>query len=114
MAEEHMDPATPFKGKPPKKVERKMQKETRLQLIGFFFMLFLTSTAFIAIGSDAIPKSFAFPFIALLAVIQVVLQLYIFMQLRRNFWPSVFMWAALFIAIPTAASLMLLIGIVKF
>src|SRR5690554_3354940 len=109
MDDHKLDPATPFHGEVSKHMERKLAKETRIQIIGFMFMLFLTCTAFISIGSKAIPSSFAFPFIVLLAVIQVVLQLYIFMHLRKNVWQNAVMWTALFIAIPTAASLVLLI-----
>ncbi|SDY77266.1 cytochrome c oxidase subunit 4 [Evansella caseinilytica] len=115
MADHGMDPTAPLKGEPTKKVKRKLARETRTQVISFVLMIFLTSLAFISIASDAIPASFAMPFILLLATIQVVLQLYVFMHLneRGNGWANVMIWSAVIIAIPTVASLMLLLGIVK-
>lgn len=116
MGQHGMDPSAPLTGSPTKKTQRKLKKEMRTQLISFVLMIFLTSMAFVSVASDAIPTSFAMPFILLLAVIQVVLQLYIFMHLneRGNGWPNAMIWTGIFIAIPTVASLMLLIGVIKF
>ncbi|MBU9720478.1 MULTISPECIES: cytochrome C oxidase subunit IV family protein [Bacillaceae] len=116
MAQHGMDPTAPLTGEPTKKTRRKLAKEMRTQLIGFGFMIFLTTMAFISIASDEIPSGFAIPFILLLACIQVVLQLYIFMHLneRGNGWQNIMIWTAVLIAIPTVASLMLLLGIVKY
>lgn len=114
MSEHDLDPTKRIDGEPSKETKRELKKEMRVQLIGFLFMFFLTTTAFLSIASESIPSSFAFPFIAMLAVVQVILQLYIFMHLNGNTWPSALMWTALLIAIPTAASLVLLIGVTKF
>ncbi|MBU9711251.1 cytochrome C oxidase subunit IV family protein [Evansella tamaricis] len=116
MAQHGIDPTAPLTGEPTKKTKRKLAKELRTQLISFTFMIFLTTIAFISIASDAIPTGFAIPFILLLACIQVVLQLYVFMHLneRGNGWQNAMIWTGVLIAIPTVASLMLLLGIVKF
>ncbi|MFA9557326.1 cytochrome C oxidase subunit IV family protein [Evansella sp. AB-rgal1] len=115
MAQHGIDPTAPLTGEPSKKTKRKLAREMRTQLISFVFMLFLTSMAFISIASDAIPSGFAFPFILILAVIQVILQLYVFMHLneRGNGWTNAMIWTGVLIAIPTVAALMLLLGIVK-
>ncbi|MDQ0253852.1 cytochrome c oxidase subunit 4 [Evansella vedderi] len=115
MGQHGMDPSAPLTGKPSKKTQRKLRNEMRTQLISFVLMIFLTSMAFISIASDAIPTGFAMPFILLLAVIQVILQLYVFMHLneRGNGWPNAMIWTGVLVAIPTVASLMLLLGIVK-
>ena len=115
MSDHGMDPSAPLTGEPSKKTKRKLKKEMRTQLISFVLMIFLTSISFISIASDAIPANFAIPFIFMLAVIQVVLQLYIFMHLndKGSSWPNVMMWSAVVVAIPSVAALMFLIGITK-
>ncbi|WP_078595445.1 cytochrome C oxidase subunit IV family protein [Evansella clarkii] len=115
MADHGMDPSAPLTGEPSKNTKRKLRKEVKTQIIGFVLALFLTSISFISIASDAIPASFAIPFIFMLAVIQVVLQLYIFMHLndRGNAWPNAMIWSAVVVAIPSVAALMLLLGITK-
>ncbi|ADU30894.1 cytochrome C oxidase subunit IV family protein [Evansella cellulosilytica] len=115
MGQHGMDPSAPLTGTPSKKTKRKLKYEMRKQLISFVFMIFLTSMAFISIASDAIPATFAIPFILLLAVIQVVLQLYVFMHLneRGNGWTNIMIWTGVLIAILTVATLMLLIGVRK-
>ncbi|MDG5789453.1 cytochrome C oxidase subunit IV family protein [Evansella sp. AB-P1] len=115
MAQHGMDPSAPLTGEPSKKTKRKLARELRTQIISFILMIFLTSLAFVSIASDAIPASFALPFILLLAVIQVILQLYVFMHLneRGNGWPNAMIWSGVLIAIPTVAALMLLLGVVK-
>ncbi|UCZ51860.1 cytochrome C oxidase subunit IV family protein [Bacillus shivajii] len=116
MADHGIDPSAPLTGEPSKKTKRKLAKELRTQLISFIFVIFMTSIAFVSIASDAIPNSFAVPFILILAVVNVVIQLYVFMHLndRGNGWPNAMIWTGVLVAIPTVASLMLLIGIVKY
>lgn len=94
----------------------KLEQEMKHQVISFTLMIFLTALAFISVASDVIPASFAIPFILLLAVIQVVLQLYYFMHLNQkgHEWPNAFIMTGIFIAVPTVAALMLLLGVMKF
>jgi cytochrome c oxidase subunit 4 len=112
----HLDPSTPLKGEPTKNTQRKLKKEMRTQLISFVLMIFITSMAFLAIGSDAVPNGFAIPFIFILAGIQVILQLYFFMHMNEKGtgWVNVMMWSGLFVAALTVATLMFLIGVVKY
>jgi len=112
----HIDPSAPLQGVPTKNTERKLKKEMRTQLISFVLMIFITSMAFLAIGSDAIPSGFAIPFILILASIQVILQLYFFMHMNEKgtAWVNVMIWSGLFIAALTVATLMFLIGVVKY
>jgi cytochrome c oxidase subunit IV len=110
------DPSAPLKGGPSKKTEKKLAKEARHQVISFVFMIFLTSVAFLTVASDTIPNRFAIPFILLIAVVQVLMQLYYFMHLndRGNGWNNIMLWTGIFVAAMTVPTLMLLIGVIKF
>ncbi len=79
-------------------------------------MIFLTLLSFLAVASEIVPRTFAVPFILILAAIQFGLQLFFFMHLKDkdHGWATTFMVSALFITIPTIAALMLLIGITKY
>ncbi|MGO4887917.1 cytochrome C oxidase subunit IV family protein [Anaerobacillus sp. MEB173] len=92
------------------------KREMKHQLVSFGLMIFLTIIAFMAVVSEVVTATFALPFILILAVIQVLLQLYYFMHLNQkgHTWPSIMIWSGIIIAIPTVASLMLLLGIVKY
>lgn len=94
----------------------KLEREMKHQIVSFVVMIFFTALAFLAIASDYIPSSFALPFILILAVIQVILQLYYFMHLKdkEHGWPNAFMLSGIVIIIPMVAALMLLLGVVKF
>lgn len=112
----HVDPSAPLEGRPSKETERKLKRESRTQIVSFVFMIFITSTAFLTIASDAISTGFAIPFILLLAAVQVVMQLYYFMHMngKGTGWVNAMIWSGLFVAAMTVAALMLLIGIVKY
>jgi cytochrome c oxidase subunit 4 len=94
----------------------KLDREMRHQIISFSMMIFFTILAFISISSDIIPGSFALPFILILAVLQVILQLYYFMHLKdkEHEWASAFIMSGVVICIPMVAALMLLLGVVKY
>jgi cytochrome c oxidase subunit 4 len=87
------------------------KKDTRQLYVSFVLMLVLTALAFVAVASERIPAGFAVPFILLLALIQFVLQLVIFMHLNEkdSEYPILFVFSGLFVAILTIASLMYLI-----
>ncbi|PRO64750.1 cytochrome C oxidase subunit IV family protein [Alkalicoccus urumqiensis] len=112
----HVDPSARLEGKASRDTERSLKRETKAQIASFVFMIFMTSTAFLTVASDAIPTGFAIPFILLLASVQVIMQLYYFMHLnsKGNAWANVMMWSGLFVAAMTVASLMLLIGVTKY
>ncbi|MFV8827013.1 cytochrome C oxidase subunit IV family protein [Alkalihalobacterium sp. APHAB7] len=95
---------------------RKTNDEQKRQIIAFALMIFLTLLAFVAVATDIIPATFAIPFILILAVIQLFLQLLYFMHLKDkdHGWASSFMASGFVIAIPAIAALMLLLGITKY
>ncbi|MCU9612232.1 cytochrome c oxidase subunit IVB [Caldibacillus lycopersici] len=64
---------------------KKNAKEMKLQVVTFALMIFLTLIAFMAVGfSEHIPVKFIAPFILLLAIIQVIFQLYYFMHANHK------------------------------
>ena len=95
---------------------RQTNQEIKKQFIVFMLCLFLTVTAFLAIATDVIPSSFGIPFILIMALIQLALQLLFFMHMKdkNHGWAIAFMITGLFITVPTITSLMLLIGVVKY
>ncbi|WP_017727165.1 cytochrome C oxidase subunit IV family protein [Halalkalibacterium ligniniphilum] len=96
--------------------KRQMKKEIRKQFVVFALMIFLTVISFISVGADIIPRTFAVPFIFLLAVIQFALQLFFFMHMKDkdHGWANAFMISGIFITVPTIAALMLLLGVTKY
>lgn len=100
------------------KIEERVayKREMKHQLVSFGLMIFFTILAFYAVASDVISLSFAAPFILLLAIVQVILQLYFFMHLNQkgHSWPNTMILTGIFIAIPTVAALMLLLGVIKY
>ncbi|MFN7250978.1 MAG: cytochrome C oxidase subunit IV family protein [Anaerobacillus sp.] len=98
------------------KEKLKLDRELRHQIVTFALMIFFTALAFLSVASDLIPASFALPFILILAVVQVILQLYYFMHLnqKEHEWPNAFMLSGIVIVIPMIAALMLLLGVVKY
>lgn len=95
---------------------KQTNRDQKHQVIAFVFMIFLTIIAFVTIGTGIAPSSFAIPFILILAVIQLILQLTYFMHLKDkgHTWPSTFISSGLVISIPCIAGLILLLGIVKY
>ncbi|EGL81901.1 cytochrome C oxidase subunit IV [Caldalkalibacillus thermarum TA2.A1] len=92
--------------------DKQAEKKENMQLyVSFALMIVLTAMAFVAVASEQIPAGFAVPFILLLACIQFILQLFIFMHLNEkgSEYPILFMFSGVFVAILTIAALMLLI-----
>lgn len=63
---------------------RKNAREMRFQVISFLLMITLTIIAFASIAFEKISMTQVLPFILLLAVIQVVFQLYYLMHLKEK------------------------------
>ncbi|MBD1380953.1 cytochrome c oxidase subunit IVB [Metabacillus arenae] len=63
---------------------KKNAEDMKMQVISFALMIFLTIVAFIAVGYDGVGEWFKAPFIILLAVIQVIFQLYYFMHMNNK------------------------------
>ncbi|WP_078554917.1 cytochrome C oxidase subunit IV family protein [Bacillus alkalicellulosilyticus] len=96
--------------------KRKTNAEQKKQVISFALMIFLTILAFVAVASDLIPVTFAIPFILILAVIQLFLQLLFFMHMKDkdHGWVNTFMVSGMVIAVIAIAALMLLLGVTKY
>ncbi|MCP3741763.1 cytochrome c oxidase subunit IVB [Rossellomorea sp. BNER] len=62
---------------------KKNADDMRMQVSAFALMIFLTLVAFIAVAGD-FDKYFVIPFILLLAVVQLVFQLYYFMHMSHK------------------------------
>lgn len=85
--------------------EKIRTRDIRLNLISFALMITLTGIAFFAVGTDFIPKSFALPFIVVLATIQVFMQFAYFMHMNQkgHEFPIFFILSAAFAVILTVA-----------
>ncbi|YAR63232.1 cytochrome c oxidase subunit IVB [Bacillus cytotoxicus] len=93
---------------------RKSAEEMKHQVITFGLMIFLTIVAFVAV---AYPKTFSpifsVPFILLLAVVQVIFQLYYFMHMshKGHEAPSFFLYSGLLIGLLTILAFMTIVWI---
>ncbi|MGE7602280.1 cytochrome c oxidase subunit IVB [Peribacillus sp. NPDC097675] len=63
---------------------KKNAEEMKHQVITFTLMIFLTLVAFAAVGIEGFSHWFIKPVILLLAVIQVIFQLYYFMHMKHK------------------------------
>ncbi|WP_108669823.1 cytochrome c oxidase subunit IVB [Peribacillus acanthi] len=82
---------------------KKNAEDMRYQVITFALMIFLTLIAFVAVGYDGFSHWFIVPFIVLLAVIQVIFQLYYFMHMshKGHEAPTLFLYSGLGIGLIT-------------
>jgi cytochrome c oxidase subunit 4 len=64
--------------------KQRNKEDMRSQFVSFALMIFLTALAFIAVGTETFSKWFVLPFILLLAIIQVIFQLYYFMHMSHK------------------------------
>ncbi|NPC92445.1 cytochrome c oxidase subunit IVB [Bacillus sp. WMMC1349] len=89
---------------------KKNKEEMKHQLVSFGLMIGLTIVAFVTVATDA-GIWFTIPFILLLAIIQVVFQLYYFMHMsqRGHEAPSLFLYSGIFTAFITVLALMTLV-----
>ncbi|MEK4470060.1 MULTISPECIES: cytochrome c oxidase subunit IVB [Bacillus] len=94
--------------------KRKSAEEMKHQVVTFSLMIFLTLVAFAAV---AYPKTFSpifsVPFILLLAVIQVIFQLYYFMHMNHKGHEaaSFFLYSGLLIGLLTILAFMTIVWI---
>ncbi|ABY44936.1 cytochrome c oxidase subunit IVB [Bacillus mycoides] len=94
--------------------KRKSAEEMKHQVVTFSLMIFLTLVAFAAV---AYPKTFSpifsVPFILLLAVIQVIFQLYYFMHMshKGHEAASFFLYSGLLIGLLTILAFMTIVWI---
>ncbi|PFJ14137.1 cytochrome c oxidase subunit IVB [Bacillus cereus] len=94
--------------------KRKSAEEMKHQVITFALMIFLTLVAFVSV---AYPKTFSptfsVPFILLLAVVQVIFQLYYFMHMshKGHEAASFFLYSGLLIGLITILAFMTIVWI---
>jgi len=81
---------------------RKSAEEMKYQVVSFALMIFLTLIAFGAVYAD-FSKWFTIPIIFLLAIVQVIFQLYYFMHMshKGHEAPQLFLFSGVFIAFLT-------------
>ncbi|WP_026581548.1 cytochrome c oxidase subunit IVB [Bacillus sp. J33] len=63
---------------------KKSAEEMKHQVITFAMMIFLTIVAFVAAGYEGFSAWFIVPFILILAIVQVIFQLYYFMHMSHK------------------------------
>ncbi|AQX55328.1 cytochrome c oxidase subunit IVB [Priestia flexa] len=83
--------------------KKKNAEDMRMQLISFALMIFLTLIAFFAVWSDSFSGWFTVPVIILLAVVQVIFQLYYFMHMNHKGHevPTMFLYSGVLVALIT-------------
>jgi len=92
---------------------RKNAEEMRHQVISFALMIFLTIVAFVAVGYDGFSSWFVVPFILLLAVVQVIFQLYYFMHMshKGHEMVALFMYSGVVVAFLTVLTFVTIVWI---
>ncbi|XJZ28373.1 cytochrome c oxidase subunit IVB [Bacillota bacterium Lsc_1132] len=82
---------------------KKSTEEMRYQITSFSMMIFLTFIAFAAVGMKGVAATFTIPFILLLAIVQVIFQLYYFMHMNQKGHeaPSLFLYSGLLVGFVT-------------
>jgi cytochrome c oxidase subunit IV len=89
---------------------KKNAEEMRMQVITFTMMIFFTVIAFAAVGAG-FSKWFVVPFVLLLAVVQVIFQLYYFMHMshKGHEAPQLFMYSGIVVAFVTVLAFLTII-----
>ncbi|AGX03715.1 cytochrome c oxidase, subunit IV [Bacillus sp. NRRL B-14911] len=82
-----------------------------MQVITFALMIFLTLVAFVAVGYEEFSAWFIVPFILILAVVQVIFQLYYFMHMshKGHEAPALFLYSGLLVGAITVLAFMTII-----
>lgn len=82
---------------------KKSAEEMRHQVVSFALMIFLTLIAFAAVAIKGFSAWFIVPFILLLAIVQVIFQLYYFMHMshKGHEAPSMFLYSGLLVGLVT-------------
>ncbi|MBT2756146.1 cytochrome c oxidase subunit IVB [Mesobacillus foraminis] len=90
---------------------RKNSEEMRYQVITFSLMIFLTLIAFAAVGFSDFSSWFIVPFIILLAVVQVIFQLYYFMHMshKGHEAPQLFLYSGVLVGALTLLAFMTIV-----
>ncbi|MGM9925245.1 MAG: cytochrome c oxidase subunit IVB [Bacillus sp. (in: firmicutes)] len=92
---------------------KKNAEDMKHQVISFSLMIFLTLVAFAAVGYDGFSKWFIIPVIVLLAVVQVIFQLYYFMHMshKGHGMPAFFLYSGLTVGAVTVLAFVTIVWI---
>ncbi|WP_019242439.1 MULTISPECIES: cytochrome c oxidase subunit IVB [Bacillus] len=92
---------------------KKNAEDMKYQIISFALMIFLTLVAFIAVGYDGFSEWYTIPVILLLAVVQVIFQLYYFMHMshKGHGVPALFLYSGLTVGIVTVIAFVTIVWI---
>ncbi|MFJ5713441.1 cytochrome c oxidase subunit IVB [Neobacillus novalis] len=90
---------------------RKNAEEMRYQVVSFSLMIFLTLIAFASVAMKGFTSWFTVPFILLLAVVQVVFQLFYFMHMshKGHEAPQLFLFSGVLVAMLTVLTFVTII-----
>jgi cytochrome c oxidase subunit 4 len=79
-------------------------------IVAFLIMIVLTAIAFYLVATDVVPNDMILPFLLILAVIQVFLQLFTFMHLseRGSAMYTLFMISGIFCGVISAVGIILM------
>ncbi len=79
-------------------------------IVAFLIMIALTAVAFYMVATDVVPQHLILPFLLILAVIQVFLQLFTFMHLseRGSTMYTIFMVSGIFCGVISAVGIILM------
>jgi cytochrome c oxidase subunit 4 len=90
---------------------KKNAEEMRYQVVSFTLMIFLTILAFVAVGSGKFHPDFVVPFILLLAVVQVLFQLFYFMHMshKGHELPKFFLYGGAFAGFLTVLAMVTIV-----
>lgn len=102
---------TPFSPTPSPKKKASSQTGSRKYLFSFATMLLLTLISFTLVGMELISAALLIPFILLLAMVQVALQLFSFMHLNQkgSAYPILFMGLGCVIALTAIVAMTFLL-----
>lgn len=81
--------------------EIEYKNEMKLQLISFAMMIILTIVAFVAVATDVLNSTFKVLLVLILAGIQFVFQLYVFMHMgqKNHEFPTIAIWTGVVVAL---------------
>lgn len=81
--------------------EIEYRNEMKLQLISFAMMIVLTIVAFAAVASDFLNSTFKVLLVLILAGIQFVFQVYVFMHMgqKNHEFPTIAIWTGVVVAL---------------
>ncbi len=90
---------------------KKNKQDMKYQVVSFALMIGLTLVAFLAVGYEGFSPWFAVPVILLLAVIQVIFQLYYFMHMshKGHEAPALFLYSGILVALITVLAFVTII-----